>query len=191
MGRALASTGRGDARLRFLHRRHGIAATAYVLFFIEVGTRKVYLSGVTANPVGDWATQQARNLSALLSGVPIRFLVRDRDAKFVGPFDEVMRSIGAQVILTPIRSPRANAFAERLVRTARTECLDWLLIRAERHLDRVLGDFVEQYNNERPHRGIDLEVPVAYSTFRKFTSVDAVQRADRLGGLVHEYRVAA
>ena len=163
-----------------------------VLDLLRLG-RKVFLAGVTAHPVGAWVTQHARNLAATLEdeGRAVRFLVRDRDAKFVGPFDEVMRSIGAQVILTPIRFPRANAFAERLVRTARTECLDWLLIRGERHLDRVLGDFVEQYNNERPHRGIDLEVPVAYSTFRKFTSVDAVQRADRLGGVVHEYRVAA
>jgi transposase InsO family protein len=118
-------------------------------------------------------------------------LVRDRDAKFVGPFDEVMRSAGARVILTPIRAPRANAFAERFVRTARAECLDWLLIRGERHLDRLVREFVEHYNNERPHRGIDLEVPVAYSTLGEFTSADRVQRADRLGGLVHEYRVAA
>ena len=102
-----------------------------------------------------------------------------------------MRSVGARVIQTPVRAPQANAFAERFVRTARAECLDWLLIRGERHLDRVLRGFVEHYNNERPHRGIDLEVPVAHSTFRDFSSVDGVQRADRLGGLLHEYRVAA
>jgi putative transposase len=77
------------------------------------------------------------------------------------------------------------------VRTARTECLDWLHIRSERHVNRALEGFVEHYNNERPHRGIDLEVPVAYSTLRKFTCADGLQRADRLGGLVHEYRVAA
>ena len=118
-------------------------------------------------------------------------LVRDRDAKFVGPFDEVLKSAGARVVLTPVRSPRANAFAERFVRTARAECLDWLLVRCERHLDRALREFVEHYNNERPHRGIDLKVPVAYSTFQEFTNVDGAQRADRLGGLVHEYRVAA
>ena len=75
--------------------------------------------------------------------------------------------------------------------TTRAECLDWVLIRGERHLDRVLREFVEHYNNERPHRGIDLEVPVAYSAPRRFTSVDGVQRADRLGGLVHEYCIAA
>jgi transposase InsO family protein len=92
----------------------------------------------------------------------VRFLVRDRDGKFVGPFDEVMRSIGARVVRTPVRSPRANALAERFVRTARAECLDWVLIRTERHLDRVLGEFVEHYNHERPHRGAHPEAPVPY-----------------------------
>ena len=165
----------------------------YVLFFIDLERRKVFLAGVTANPVGAWVTQQARNLAITLEdqGRAVRFLVRDRYGKFVGPFDEVMRSIGARVVLTPVRSPRANVFAERFVRTARTECLDWLLIRSERHLKMALDEFVEHCNNERPHRGIGLEVPVAYSTIREFTSVDGVQRADRLGGLVHEYRVAA
>ncbi len=165
----------------------------YMLFFIDIERRKVFLAGVTANPIGAWVTQQARNLLITLEdqGRAVRFRVRDRDAKFVGPFDEVMKSIGARVILTPVRSPRANAFAERFVRTARSECLDWLLIRGERHLDRVLREFVEHYNNERPHRGTDLEVPIAYSALRKFTNFDRVRRADRLGGLVHQYRVAA
>jgi transposase InsO family protein len=165
----------------------------YVLFFIDLERRKVFLAGVTAHPVAAWVTQQARNLAITLEdeGRTVRFLVRDRDTKFVGPFDEVLRSLGARMVLTPVRSPRANAFAERFVRTARTECLDWLLIRGERHLDRVVREFVEHYNNERPHRGIDLEVPVAYSAPRRFTSVAGVERADRLGGLVHEYRAAA
>ncbi|MGO9833537.1 MAG: integrase, partial [Polyangiaceae bacterium] len=103
----------------------------YVLFFIDLERRKVFLAGVTAHPVGAWVTQQARNLAATLEdqGRAVRFLVRDRDAKFVGPSDEVMRSIGARVIKTPVRSPRANAIAERFVRTARSECLDWVLIR--------------------------------------------------------------
>jgi transposase InsO family protein len=163
------------------------------LFFIHLERRMVFLAGVTAHPVGPWVTQQARNLVATLEdqGCGVRFLVRDRDSKFVGPFDEVMRSVGARVIKTPFRAPRANAFAERFVRTARAECLDWVLIRSDRHAERVLREFVEHYNNERPHRGIHLEVPVAYLTFPEFTSLDRVQRSDRLGGLVHEYRVAA
>jgi transposase InsO family protein len=118
-------------------------------------------------------------------------LVRDRDDKFVGPFDEVLRSTGARIVKTSVRSPRANAFAERFVRTARTECLDWLLIRGERHLDRVLREFVAHYNHGRPHRGIDPEVPDPHLTEHRFKGMGSIKGADRLGGLIHEYRVAA
>jgi transposase InsO family protein len=183
----------GTLACDFFHVDTATLRRLYVLFFIDLERRKVFLAGVTAHPVGTWVTQQARNLVIALEdqGRVVHFLVRDRDAKFVGPFDEVMKSISARVIQTPVRSPRANAFAERFVRTARTECLDWVLVTSERHLKMALEEFVEHYNSERPHRGIDLEVPVAYSTFGKFTSVVGVQRADRLGGLVHEYSVAA
>ena len=151
------------------------------------------MAGATAHPVGPWVTQHARDLVATLEdrGRALRFLVRDRGTKFVGPFDEVMRSVGARVIRTPVRAPRANALAERFVRTARAECLDWVLIRDERHLDRVLRECVQHYNCERPHRGVDLEVPVPHLTEHRFKSVGDIKRADRLGGLVHEYRVAA
>jgi transposase InsO family protein len=165
----------------------------YVLFFIDLERRKVFLARVTAHPAGAWVTQQARNLATSLEdqGRAVRFLARDRDAKFVGPFDEVMRSTGARVIKAPVRSPRANAFAERFVRTARAECLDWVLLRGERHLDRVLREFVFDYNRERLHRGTNLEVPVPYLTVQQFQSPDGVERADRLGGLLHAYSVAA
>jgi putative transposase len=148
---------------------------------------------MTAHPVGPWVTRQARNLVATLEdqGWALRFLVRDRDARFVRPFDEVMRSVGARVIKTPVRSPRANAFAERFVRTERAECLDWVLIRSERHAERVRREFVQHYNCGRPHRGTDLEVPVPHLTEHRFKGVCDIKRVDRLGGLVHEYRVAA
>jgi len=95
----------------------------YVLFFISLERRQVFLAGVTANPIGPWVTQQARNLVTTLEdqGRALRFLVRDRDAKFVSPFDEVVRSTGARIIKTPVRAPQANSFAERFVLTARTE----------------------------------------------------------------------
>jgi transposase InsO family protein len=165
----------------------------YVLFFIDLERRKVFLAGATAHPVGPWVTQQARDLVATLEDQAraLRLLVRDRGTKFVGPFDEVMRSVGARVIKTPVRSPRANAFAERFVRTARAEYLDWVLIRGERHLDLVLRAFVFYYNCERPHRGTDLEVPVPYLNVQQFQSPDGVERAGRLGGLLHAYSVAA
>jgi len=152
-----------------------------------------YFWGSSAHPVGPWVTQQARNLVATLEdqGRAARLLVRDRDGKFVGPFDEVMRTTGARAIKTPVRAPQANAFAQRFVRTARAECLDWVLVRSERHLDCVLREFVTHYNHERPHRGIDLQEPVPYLTVRQFEHGDRVVRADRLGGLLHEYRLAA
>jgi transposase InsO family protein len=183
----------GTLSCDFFHVDTVMLRRVYVLFFISLERRQVFLAGVTANPVGSWVTQQARNLVAVLEdqGKALRFLVRDRDAKFVGPFDEVLRSVGARVIKTPVRAPQANAVAERFVRTARTECLDWLLIRDERHLERVLREFVAHYNCERPHRGIDLEVPVPYVTEHRFNGVGNIRRLDRLGGLVHEYHVAA
>jgi len=112
--------------------------TIYVLFFIQLQTRRVHMMGATAHPDSRWVTQQARNLAidARLSGV--RFLLRDRDTTFSGPFDEVLRTEGVSVIRTPIRAPRANAFAERFVRTVRRECLDHVLIYGRRHLERVL-----------------------------------------------------
>ncbi|HCP61108.1 MAG TPA: integrase, partial [Actinobacteria bacterium] len=90
---------------------------------------------------------------------PVRFLIRDRDAKFSGPFDEVFRTEGVTIVRTPIRAPRANAFAERWVRTVRTECLDWTLVRGRGHLERVLRIYAEHYNAERPHRGLGLATP--------------------------------
>ncbi len=119
----------------------------YVLFFIELGSRRVYLAGCTANPSGAWVAQQARQLAWTLPerATPVRFLIRDRDSKFTRDFDTVFRSEGIEIIKTPIRSPKANAVAERFVRTARSECLDWLLILNRWQLARVLRVFVQHY----------------------------------------------
>ncbi len=167
--------------------------TLYVLFFIELSSRRVHLAGVTEHPDSAWVTQQARNLAIeeRLSGV--RFLVRDRDAKFTGPFDAVLRAEGVRVIRTPVRSPRANAFAERFVRTVRRECLDHVLIYGRRHLEQVLGAYVDHYVDERPHRGLGLAVPAGTRPPRvpAATGVPRIERKDVLGGLFHEYRRAA
>jgi len=166
--------------------------TLYVLFFIELSTRRVHLAGVTAHPDSAWVTQQARNLAIgeRLSGV--RFLLRDRDAKFCGPFGAVLRAEGVRVIRTPIRAPRANAFAERFVRTVRQECLDHVLIYGRRHLERVLQAYVAHYDEERPHRGLNLAVPAGNRTPQvRGTTRAPVERRDVLGGLIHEYRRAA
>ncbi len=119
-------------------------------------------------------------------------LTSDRNAKFTGPFDEVFRSEGARVIRTPLRAPRANAYAERRVRTVRAECLDWLLIMNRRHLERVLRVYVEHYNRQRPHRGLDLRAPEPQSApAARSGATLAVRRRDVLGGLIHEYEAAA
>jgi len=112
----------------------------YVLFFIELGTRRVHVAGCTPNPSAPWVTQQARQLTWTLAERPesFRFLIRDRDQKFTASFDEMSRSAGIQILLTPFRAPLANGVAERYVRTVRSECLDWLLILNQQHLERVL-----------------------------------------------------
>ena len=163
----------------------------YVLFVIELERRVVHLLGVTANPNGLWVTQVARNFAAELEevGRQVRFLVRDRDTKFTASFDAVFASIGVEIILTPVRSPRANAFAERFVRTAREDCLDHLLVLSHHHLETVLAEYVEHYNTARPHRGLDLTPPE--STTSLVGRSGAIRRRDVLSGLIHEYELAA
>jgi putative transposase len=114
-------------------------------------------------------------------------LIRDRDTKFTASFDEVNRSEGIRVIKTPIRSPRANAYAERWVRTVKMECLDWLLIFGCRHLERILHEYARHYNGQRPHRGINLQVPVPGDGVGATPPTYKVRRHDVLGGLIHEY----
>ena len=162
----------------------------YVLFFIAHASRRVWLGGRTQNPTGAWVTQQARNLGLDLSDHGVRFLIRDRDSKYSGPFDEVFRSDGVRIVKTPVRAPKANAIAERFVRTVRAECLDWLVILNRRHLEHVLRVYVEHYNGARPHRALDLRPPVPDQ--RHEGSCDGeIHRRDRLGGLIHEYYRAA
>jgi putative transposase len=167
----------------------------YVLFFIELDTRRVYLAGATANPDGAWVTQQARNLLLALEerGRQLRFLLRDRDARFSRAFDDVFGSEGAEVLLTPVQAPNANAYAERWIRTVRAECLDWLLVVGRRHLDEVLRVYVAHYDQHRPHRALGLEPPDPAAGFRIIAEDHRarVQRHDLLGGLLHEYRRAA
>jgi putative transposase len=119
----------------------------------------------------------------------MRFLIHDRDSKFAASFDEVVRSEGIKVIRTPVRAPQANAYAERFIRTIRTECLDWLLIVGRRRLEHVLRIYIHHYNRERPHRGLALQPPQAPQS--KPPPVGKIQRRDHLGGLVHEYYRAA
>jgi putative transposase len=133
----------------------------YILFFIEHGTRRVHLAGITAHPTGGWVTQQARNLLMALEDQAscIKFVIGDRDTKFTAAFDAVFTAAGARIIRTPVQAPRANAIAERWIASARRECLDRMLITGERHLRLVLGEYVDHYNTARPHRALQQNPP--------------------------------
>jgi len=157
----------------------------YVLFFIELESRRVHYAGCTAYPTGAWVAQQARNLNLAFGLDRCRFLIRDRDRKFSAAFDEVFHTEGIRVVQTPVRAPKANAYSERLVRTIRAECLDWMLILGRGHLDQTLRTYIDHYNRARPHRGLGL-VPPLQSEVQPLAA-GVIRRNDRLGGLIHEY----
>jgi putative transposase len=162
-----------------------------VLFFIAHASRRVWFAGCSPNPTDEWVTQQTRNLGLELADEGVRLLIRDRDSKYGVAFDEVLRSGGIRVVKTPVRSPQANAIAERFVRTVRTECLDWLLILNRRHLDRILRVYGDHDNVHRPHRALKLQSPQPRE-LPPTATIGEIERRDRLGGLIHEYyRTAA
>jgi putative transposase len=167
----------------------------YVLFFIELGTRRVHLASCSANPDGLWTTQQARQLAWSLAErpTPIRFLIHDRDSKFSRAFDQVFKSEAIEIIRTPFRAPNANAFAERWVGTVRRDCLDWLLIAGRKQLEQVLRVYVEHYNTHRPHRALGLRPPTSGHRLHLVGAnpPGQIQRRERLGGLINEYARAA
>ncbi len=166
----------------------------YALFFIELASRRVHLAGITANPTGAWATQQARNLTMTRAerGEQFRFLLHDRDAKFDHSFDAVFEAEGMKVIRTPVRAPRANATAERWIGSARRECLDRMLIVNRRHLEATLRDYTDHYNGHQPHRALDMEAPAPKRHLHAVgKDPPPIKRHDVLGGLIHEYEIAA
>jgi transposase InsO family protein len=165
----------------------------YVLFVIEVATRRVHVLGVTPHPVGGWVAQQARNLlMELADGIGrFRFLVRDRDAKFTAAFDAVFAAEAIEVLTTPVRAPRANAYAERWVGTVRREVLDRMLILGCRQLRVVLTEYADRYNSHRPHRALGQAAPREPAEPPLVLPASGVVRRDRLGGLIHEYAQVA
>jgi putative transposase len=159
----------------------------YVFFGIEHATRRVHLLGLTQHPTGPWVTQQARNLLMSLH-TSFQFLIRDRDAKYTASFDAVFHAESIEIVKTPIRAPRANAICERWIGTLRRECTDHLLIYSERHLRRVLTEYLAHYNQHRPHRALGRSPPQPPPISQP---VQRFRRRRILHGLINEYEPAA
>ena len=164
----------------------------YCFFVIEVGSRYAHILGVTANPDGPWTTQQIRNLLMNLGdrAADFRFLVRDRAGQFTETFDAVLADAGIKAVKIPPRSPRANAYAERFVLTARAEVTDRMLIFGQRHLRTILAQYEGHYNGRRPHRSRQLRPPQPDHPAADL-SQERIQRRPILGGLLNEYERAA
>jgi transposase InsO family protein len=164
----------------------------YVLFVMEIQTRRVHILGITAHPTGAWTAQQARNLLIDLGerAARFRFLIRDRDSKFTTVFDEVFIGSGVRVIKTPVQSPQANSFAERYVGTLRRECLDHLLIHGERHLRQIFAEYARHYNEHRPHQSREQRPPL-HESGQPIDMTTRIKRRQVVHGLISEYRRAA
>jgi len=169
----------------------------YVLVFICIARRLIEYVACTSNPDGEWMLQQARNLLMDLDdrGQRLRLLIHDRDSTFSRAFDAVFCCGGITVIRTPVRAPNANAHIERWVGSVRRECLDRLLIFNRRQLERVLRVYIRHYNEQRPHRALELRAPGPVMTLSTLAdlgrSVPSIRRRELLGGLIHEYEAAA
>jgi len=164
----------------------------HVLFVIEIATRRVHLAGITANPTGPWTTQAARNLMMDFGEHhPFKFMIRDGGGQFTRSFDTVLAGSGIRAIRIPPRSPQANAFAERWVRTLRHELLDRTIVWNERQLRALLEEYVEHYNRHRPHRGIQQRAPNDDAHVVPIGQDQPIQRHTTCAGLINQYRQAA
>jgi hypothetical protein len=164
----------------------------YVLFVMEIHTRRVHLLGVTAQPTGTWVAQVARNLTMELDDRigSFRFLIRDRDTKFTCDFDNVFRAAGISIVKTPPQTPRANCYAERFVRTCRTECTDQILLFNQRHAAAVLSTYITHYNTHRPHQSRGQRAPND-KHLAITPPAGSIKRHAVLGGIINEYQHAA
>ena len=189
----LSAQAKTIAAVDFFHVDTVFLRRLYVLFVIEHHNRRVHLAGVTAHPTAAWTVQQARNtlmdLGERTDG--LKFLIRDRDAKYTDAFDAVFTATGMRIITTPVRAPRANAICERWIASARRECTDRILIAGRRHLHHTLSEYVDHYNTHRPHRTLSQQPPDGKAPVAPADDNIRVRRRDRLGGLIHEYSQVA
>jgi transposase InsO family protein len=185
----LAAQAEGILACDFAHVETVLLHRLYILFGIELATRRVWLLGVTAHPDGRWVTQCARNLMIDLGDrvAGFRYLIRDRDSRFTAAFDAVFAAEAIRIVRTPVRAPQANAIAERWIGSLRRELLDRILIVNRRQLDHVLAVYVEHYNSHRPHRALEQTPPVQRSSEPTPVGDLVVRRRQRLGGLINEY----
>ena len=191
----LTAQARGILAADFVHVDTVLLRRLYALIVIEHGTRRVHLAGITANPDGAWTTQAARNFLMDLGqrAASIKFLIRDRAGQFTGSFDAVFQADGIRILASPPQAPRANAICERMIGTLRRELFDRLLIVNERHLRRVLTDYLRHYNAARPHRALGQLAPAQAGTRPPEINLaeHRIRRRQVLGGLTHEYQIAA
>ena len=183
----------GRRRLRLRHHRHRHAAQVLPAVVHHIATRTVYFAAITDHPTGVWATQAARNL-LLRYGHQLAdaaALVRDRGSQFIDAFDEIFRTERMKVLKTPVRTPVANAFAERWIGTLRRELLDRTIIWNRHQLNNLVVDYIDHYNTHRPHRSLDQRPPVATDAADQPDRHLQVVRTVRCGGLINEYRNAA
>jgi putative transposase len=189
----LSAQAKSIAAVDFFHVDTVFLRRLYVLFVIDHHNRRVHLAGITAHPTAAWTVQQARNVLMDLGERTdgLKFLIRDRDAKYTGAFDAVFTAIGMRIIKTPVQAPRANAICERWIASARRECTDRILITGRRHLHHVLSEYVDHYNTHRPHRTLSQRPPDGRTHAAAADDHVRVLRRDRLGGLLHEYSQVA
>ena len=188
----MASQASGILACDFVHADTVFLTRLYIFFVMEIHTRQVHILGVTEHPTGAWTAQQARNLLMDLGerAGRFKFLIRDRDNKFTAAFDEVFAGNGMRIIKTPVRSPRANSFAERYVGTLRRECLNHLLIYGERHLRQILAEYSRHYNEHRPHQSRE-QRPLLHEPDQTIDVTARIERRQVLRGLISEYSRAA
>ena len=191
----LNAQARGILAADFVHVDTVLLRRIYALIIIEHGTRRVHLAGITSNPDGAWTTQTARNFLMDLGQLTtsIKFLLRDRAGQFTDSFDAVFQAEGIRILASPPQAPRANAICERIIGTLRRELLDRLLIVNEHHLRRVLAEYLRHYNTARPHRALGQLTPAQAPTRPPEINLAEyrIRRKQVLGGLTHEYQIAA